>query len=222
MKQSIRISALITMVTAAIGVILWFNGYPPEKEGLSEGAAQLRAIFTFPLFWAGAGLALGLTYIWFKRDKLAEQAGKAGNIPAFAVQLPALLALMFQILFPLDIYGVVESSGGGQVVMFYFMTALFLVVGNFIVAAPFGSRIGFRTAATLSNEKVWSKVHRTVGRNLVLIALITLPLPWFIDPQIALWIMIGLVACAKFIAWTYARRLVARVQSASQPVSATR
>ncbi len=209
MKRSLTIALCITAVTAAIGIVLWLNGYPPEKEGLSDLAAQIRAFATLPLFWAGLGLAGSGAMIWLKREKLAEPAGKAGRIPAIAVQLPAILGLLAQIVLPLDLYEMIGSAGS-HTVFFYFIAAIFMVMGNYIATAPFGSRIGFRTAATLSDQIVWTKTHRFLGRNLVFLAIITLPLPWLMDAQIAQWVLIALVVCLKATSWLHARRLSAQ------------
>ena len=209
MKQSFFVTASITMLTAAIGMILWMYGYPPQTEGSPETSIQIRAVVTAPLFWATFGAVLSACAIWFKRHRLAEPAGKASRIPAIGVQLPALLGLLFQILIPLDLYDVIGKEGG-QIAFFYFISAVFILIGNYVATAPFGSKIGFRTAATLSDEVIWTKSHRFLGRNLLMAVVVALPLPWLIPGQAAQWVLIGLVACLKAATWLYARRLAAR------------
>lgn len=209
MKQSFYTTAAIALVTAVIGIVLWANGFPPEKEGLSETSLQVRAVVTFPLFWAGFCLVTTLPLIWFKRGRLTAPAGKASRIPAFSVQLPALAGLLFQILIPLDVYDIVGTAGT-HTIFFYFIAAAFFLMGNYIATAPFGSKIGFRNKATLSDQTVWARTHRFLGRSLVLTTLVALPLPFIIDGQIAQWALIGLIMVMKAIAWLHARQLAAR------------
>lgn len=209
MRKSILTSAVIILITAMTGVSLWMTGYPPEKEGLSQSAQQIRDLVTFPLFWAGFSTVFASIFIWFKRERLEEPAGKAGRIPAMGVQLPALLGLLFQILVPLDLFDVV-SKAETMAIFFYFLSATFFTIGNFIATVPFESKIGFRTSATLSDKTVWSKSHRFLGRNMVILALITLPLPWMTSGLTAQWLLIGLVTGLKGLTWLFARRLAAR------------
>jgi len=209
MKKSILTSAIIIMVTAAIGVILSINGYPPEKEGLSEPAMQIRRVVTYPLFWAGFSAALAPIFIWLKRRQLDDPADKASRIPLIGAQIPAIVGLLFQILIPLGLYDVI-SKAGSLTIFFYFLSAIFFVIGNYVATATFGSRIGFRSPATLSDEKVWIKTHRFLGRNMVLLVLITLPLPWLTSGQTAQWLLLGSVVCLKGVTWLFARRLAAR------------
>lgn len=210
MKRSFTITALLTLITATIGIVLWTNGYPPEKASLSETRTQLREIVTFPLFWAAFGAILSALFIWLKRHRLAEAAGKASRIPAVGVQLPALFALLFQILIPLKLYEMIGTNGS-QTIFFYFLSIVFFTIGNFIVTAPFRSKIGFRTPATLSDQMIWTRVHRALGRGLVVIAILTLPLPWLLtDGFTAQWVLIGIVASFKATIWLYARRLAAQ------------
>ena len=210
MKRSFCITAAISLLTAIIGIALWLNGYPPEKEGLSESAQQARAIMTFPLFWAGLGLLITLPLVWFKRERLAAPAGRASLIPAVFVQTPAIASLILQVLLPLDLYDII-GTGGTHVVFFYFFAAAFFMMGNYVATVPFESKIGFRTQATLSDQTVWLRTHRFLGRSIVMTTLITLPLPIILHGQTAQWILIGLVMLIKATAWLHARQLTARL-----------
>ena len=87
----------------------------------------------------------------------------------------------------------------------------FLVMGNYIVTAPFEARIGFRTKWTLSDPVVWAKTHRFLGRNLVFGALLTLPLFAVIDADYVLYAPIVFAVLLKGIAWLYARSLSQRL-----------
>ncbi len=209
MRKSLFTAAIIVALTACIGITLWANGYPPEKVGLTEAKSQIRSIVTFPLFWAGFGLLLTGLAIWIKRERLAEVSGKSALIPAMSVQFPALIGLLMQVLIPLDLYDYIGSDGS-QIALFYFIALAIGLIGNFVVTVPFQSKVGFRTAATLSDHTVWTKTHRMLGRRLVAIVLVTLPLPFLVGGQIAQWILIGLVCALKAVTWLQARQLAAR------------
>ncbi len=209
MRQSLFTAAIIVALTACIGITLWANGYPPEKAGLTEFKSQMLSVITFPLFWAGFGLLLTVPTIWFKRRRLAETSGKAAILPALSVQLFALAGLLMQVLIPLDLYGFIESEGS-QIAFFYFIALAFGLIGNFVVTVPFEGKVGFRTAATLSDHTVWTKTHRMLGRRLVTIVLVTLPLPFLVGGQMAQWILLGLICALKALTWLQARQLAAR------------
>ncbi|MEP3051558.1 MAG: SdpI family protein [Erythrobacter sp.] len=210
MKFSIVTAVFLTALTAAIGIYLWANGFPPEKVGLSPGKQQLREIVTFPLFWAGLTGSISGFLIWFKRHSLSATGIKANLIPKVGVQMPALIGLMSQIYVALDLYGYTDGNGF-QIAFFYLFSGFVLVMGNYVVTAPFGSRVGFKTKATLSDKTIWARAHRLLGRNLVFAAIVTLPLPFLIPGQIALWVLLGLLCVIKVATWIHARQLAAQM-----------
>lgn len=216
MKRAMFTSAIIILLTAAIGIALWANGFPPEKEGLSDGASALRGTITHPLFWAGISLVVSSFVIYIKRHQLRANAGKAQFVTMVGTQTPALAIILVQILAALKIYGFVDADMG-QVIFFYFLASFFLLVGNYIVTAPFQSRIGYRTEATLSDERVWIRTHRFLGRGLMLTTLVCLPLPYVLQGQHAQWVLIGLVFAVKGATWLHARRMATQISLRRTP-----
>lgn len=216
MKRAIFTSAIIILLTAAIGIGLWANGFPPEQEGLSEGASALRGEITRPLFWAGLSALVSSVVIYVKRHQLRANAGKAQFVTMVGTQTPALAILLIQILVALKLYGLVDGDMG-QVIFFYFLAGFFLLMGNYIVTAPYQSRIGYRTEATLSDERVWIRAHRFLGRSLMLATLISLPLPLFVEGQNAQWVLIGLVFAMKGLTWLHARRMATQISLRHTP-----
>lgn len=196
----------IISLTAAIGIALWLAGFPPERTGPAETKSIAHQIVTFPLFWAGLSTAITVPVFYFKRRQLQANAGKAQRLPTIGAVTPALAILLCQILSPLTAYDVLSDSAS-NLVFYYFLTGFFLVIGNYIVAAPFESRIGFRNKATLSDPVVWMRTHRFLGQGLVAVALLGVPLPFVLGADNAMWGLIGLVLINKAVSWLYARKL---------------
>lgn len=200
----------IIALTAVIGIALWMSGFPPPKSGQSENEELLRTIMTFPLFWASLATILTVPIIFFKSERLQKANGKAKTLPRVAMIMPAITMLLAQIIVPLDIYDII-SEKSGDIAFFGFIAFFFLIVGNYVATIPFESPLGFRSKATVSSPAVWTKVHRFVGRNIVIMTLLVIPLAFIINVETAQWLLIGLVVCTKAIAWIYARQLAGRI-----------
>ena len=206
MRNTVLAAIAIISLTAAIGIALWVTGFPPERTTPDAAKGLAQQIVTFPLFWAGLSTLITVPVLYFKRRQLRADAGKAQRLPAIGAVTPALAILLCQVLSPLTAYDVLSDSAS-NLVFYYFLTGFFLVMGNYIVAAPFESRIGFRSKATLSDPVVWMRAHRYLGQGLVAIALLGVPLPFVLGADNAIWGLVGLVLINKAITWLYARKL---------------
>ncbi len=211
MKRTIYIAAGIIALTAAIGTALWATGYPPPRDGLSDGKTLTRTIISFPLFWAGISTLITVPIVLFKAEGFRTATGKTRALPQIGVLMPSIAVLLMQIIVPLDVYDLI-SEKAGDLGFFGLITVFFLLIGNYIATVPFESRYGFRSKATLSDSVVWAKTHRLLGRNIVLTSLLMIPVAFVIDTQIAQWTQIGLVMLMKALAFIYARQLAARTR----------
>ena len=69
-----------------------------------------------------------------------------------------------------------------------------ILLGNYLPKAPQNWVFGVRTPWTLTNPKVWQKVHRVAGWLFVVAGALTVVLALLLPPQKALFISIGLLA----------------------------
>jgi len=216
MKRIIYIVAGLIALTAVIGTALWANGFPPPKEGLSETKAMLRAIVTFPLFFAGLSTLVSVPILLLKAGRYNSMTGKARILPKISMLAMPMLMLFVQIIMPLDLYDMVSEKAAD--LMFYgFMTGFFLLIGNYLVTVPFESRMGFRTKAALSDPVIWMKTHRFLGRNIVIMSLLMIPTGVLTNTDAAQWGLIVVVMLIKGIAYIYARQLAVRAALRNTP-----
>ncbi len=208
MSRTIYLAAGIILLTAVIGIALWLAGFPPPLESHEHDGTIARAILTFPLFWAIMAAGITTVVVIVKRGRF--EGGKADTLPTVGILTIPLVALLAQILAPLSSYNVI-SDRGTNLVFFAALALFFLIVGNFIVTAPPGSRVGFRNKWTLSDPVVWTRVHRFLGRSLVIIVLLVAPLAYLVAPENAQWALIGAVVAVKGLTYLYARNLAQRI-----------
>jgi len=216
MTRITYITAFLIGITALIGTCLWVNGFPPEKEGLSDFALKARQVITFPLFWAGLSTAISVPILRFKAKRLNSATGKARMLPQIAMLAAPITMLFAQIMIPLDFYNLI-SEKSVDLGFYGLITAFFLLVGNYVVTIPFESRLGFRTKATLSNSAIWTKSHRFLGRNIVLISLLMIPTAIVTSTDAAQWALVAMIFLIKAFTYIYARQLSTRATLHSTP-----
>ena len=217
MNRITYITVLLIGVTASIGVFLWANGFPPEAEALSGFAAKARPVISFPLFWAGLSTALSVPILLLKAKRFNAAAGKAKMLPQIGMLAVPITMLFAQIIIPLDMYDLI-SDKTADLAFYGLITAIFMLLGNYVVTLPFQSPLGFRTKATLSDSAIWTKTHRLLGRNMVLISLLMIPTAIVVDTRAAQWALIALLFVIKGTAYLYARQLSAQLTMRSTAI----
>jgi len=211
MKKIVHTAIVIVLTTALIGTLHWASNGSAKVAEDAATTSSLQAINRFPLFWAGISALITTMLISAKRRQLIGHGGKASRISTIGVLTPAIACLIAQICIPLLDNEFIERASV-HLVFFYFITGFLLIMGNYLVTVPFESPIGFRTKATLSDATVWVRTHRAFGHNLVVVALICLPLPFILEGRLSMWSLLGIVATTQLIAWFHARQLAARLK----------
>lgn len=211
MKNTTYFAAGLITLTALISVVLWANGFPPPKEGLSEGKIVWRSIVTFPFFLAGLSSCLTVPIILVKARKLKAVSGKSRALPQVSMLMVPAVMLLLQIIMPLDMYGLISDSAG-DLGLFGLIALFFFTIGNYAATIPYRAVTGFRTKATLSDPSVWTRTHRFLGRNIVFASLLMVPVAFLFGGKIAQWSLLGTVITIKAISFIYARQLSARAE----------
>ena len=161
MNRTYVIAAGLLGLAAAISIGLWMTGFPPEWDtDKGERISSVRNFLTTPLAIVGVGTVLSAVIAWFKRGRLTE-SGKVKRIAMMGVLFMPILTLFLQIVMPLMIYDVIDDRGADYALA-GLMVLFFLVMGNYIVTAPFEGRIGFRNKWTLSDPVIWSRTHKGI------------------------------------------------------------
>jgi len=137
-------------------------------------------------------------------------------LPQIAMLAAPITMLFAQIMIPLDFYNLI-SEKSVDLGFYGLITAFFLLVGNYVVTIPFESRLGFRTKATLSNSAIWTKSHRFLGRNIVLISLLMIPTAIVTSTDAAQWALVAMIFLIKAFTYIYARQLSTRATLHSTP-----
>lgn len=197
-------------ISALISTALWLNGFPPEWDTeKGEVTSAIRRFLTAPYAIVATGSFMTLITIPAKRAKL-RSSGKSRQIAVMSVLLIPILTLFLQIVMPLMLYDVV-GEWGAEFLFLLVAAVFFLTIGNYIVTAEYGSRIGLRNKWTLADPLVWTKTHRFFGRSLVLGTLIILPIGLLVKPEYATYTLVGIAVSLKLIALLYARSLSHRL-----------
>ena len=197
-------------LSAVISLVLWLNGFPPEWDtDKGETVSAVRRFLTTPFTIVGIGTGFTLLVMLMKRGAL-KASGKARSIVVMSVLFMPILTLFMQVMMPLAIYDVV-GSGGLEIAFVFVMASFFLIMGNYVVTAPYQSRMGLRNKWTLADPTVWARTHRFFGRSLVAGVLLALPLCLMVLGEFATYGLIGVVLLLKSVAWLYARSLSQRL-----------
>jgi len=210
MRNIYFIAAGLLLLSAVISLWLWANGFPPEWDtDKGETVSAVRTFLTAPLRIVAVGTVLSLVVAWAKRRRLPEE-GKVRVIVAMGVLSMPVLTLFLQVVMPLMLYDVIgeveaDYALAGLVILF------FLIMGNYVVTAPFKARLGFRNKWTLSDRTIWTRAHRFLGRSLVLGALLTIPLLAIIPNDYVIYAPIIVAGLLKLTTYFYARSLGQRL-----------
>ena len=197
-------------LSAVISLVLWLNGFPPEWDtDKGETVSAVRRFLTTPFTIVGMGTGFTLLVMLMKRGAL-KASGKSRSIVVMSVLFMPILTLFMQVMMPLAIYDVV-GSGGLEIAFVFVMASFFLIMGNYVVTAPYQSRMGLRNKWTLADPTVWARTHRFFGRSLVAGVLLALPLCLMVLGEFATYGLIGVVLLLKSVAWLYARSLSQRL-----------
>ena len=197
-------------LSAVISLVLWLNGFPPEWDtDKGETVSAVRRFLTTPFTIVGMGTGFTLLVMLMKRGAL-KASGKSRSIVVMSVLFMPILTLFMQVMMPLAIYDVV-GSGGPEIAFVFVVASFFLIMGNYVVTAPYQSRMGLRNKWTLADPTVWARTHRFFGRSLVAGVLLALPLCLMVLGEFATYGLIGVVLLLKSVAWLYARSLSQRL-----------
>ena len=203
-------AASLLGLSAVISLVLWLNGFPPEWDtDKGETVSAVRKFLTTPFTIVGMGTGFTLLVMLMKRGAL-KASGKSRSIVVMSVLFMPILTLFMQVMMPLAIYDVV-GSGGPEIAFVFVVASFFLIMGNYVVTAPYQSRMGLRNKWTLADPTVWARTHRFFGRSLVAGVLLALPLCLMVLGEFATYGLIGVVLLLKSVAWLYARSLSQRL-----------
>ena len=206
MKSTLKIAICIITLTALIGLVLYMNGFPPEREGLVGIKKIANKIMTFPLFFAGIGALLSFPIILRKREELNAPRSKSRNAVVVCALMPPIFVLFIQIALPLERYGFMSDTAGDLLVLIF--TACVLAVGgNYLSIIPYKARMGFKNKWTLSDPVVWTKTHRFLGKYILLTALFVTPIAAMIDRENAIVMLAFAVIGVKISAFIYSRMI---------------
>lgn len=204
MSNSLKPAIAIIVLTVVIGTALWLTGIRPVPDSPDGAQGSLRAFLNFPLAWTVVGGSLLALAVAMKSRNFS--GGKSDAIPAMTILTGPLAALICQILVPLIAHDMV-SKGQANMVFVAAIALFYLVVGNVIGLAPFESRLGLRNQWTLSDPDIWRRVHRFLGRNLVISTLFATPVALLLVPGKAQWMVLGAAFLVKAASYQYARIL---------------
>ena len=206
MKTTLRLTICIIALTALIGLSLYVNGFPPEREGLIGIKKIGYEVITFPLFFAGAGAILSLPIIFRKKIELNGPPSKARNAVILSVLMVPLFMLFIQIMLPLERYELISDPVGDFLVLIF--TAIILGIGgNYLSIVPFKARMGFRNKWTMADPVVWTKTHRFLGKYILLTALLVTPIAGLLDRENSLIILALSVLTVKICGFIYSRMI---------------
>ncbi|GLQ20587.1 SdpI family protein [Algimonas porphyrae] len=196
----------IIALTALIGIVLYANGYPPERAELVRWKVIGYQVITFPLFFAGMAALFGLPLLRLKRSVLDTEPSKARNATIVSILIAPALMFFMQILFPLEAYGLM-SDPTGDVLVLLASALMFGLVGNYMSIVPYEAKIGLKSRWTLADPVTWSKTHRFLGKYILLIVIIVTPVAALIDRENALMILIVAYLSAYVAGLFYARMI---------------
>jgi len=203
-------AAAILGLAGIISYILWLNEFPPTWDlDKGESISSVRVFLTTPFSIVIVGTLLTIPIALSKRDRLSE-VGKTRNMAIMGVLYVPILTLSLQVLMPLMLYDIIEKNDA-QLFTFLLTALFFLVMGNYVVTAKPGSKIGFRNRWTLSDPQIWTKTHRFLGRSLIIGTLLMVPSSLIIEPKYVVYALVVMAIFIKATTWLYARSLVQRL-----------
>lgn len=206
MNRTYWTAAGLLGLAGAISLGLWGAGFPPEWDtDKGETVSAVRSFLTTPFAIVGVGTGLTLLVAFLKRGAL-NVPGKARSIAVMSVLFMPVLTLFLQVMMPLALYDVI-GAGGIETLFLLVVAAFFLAMGNYIVTAPYQSRMGLRNKWTLADPAIWARTHRFFGRSLVAGTLLMLPACLLIGGEYATYGLVGAVIVLKLFAVLYARTL---------------
>jgi len=206
MKKITNSAAGLLLLTAIISVVIAVMGGYPPRGSLTGTRATLYGIITAPLFLAALGTLVTVPIIMVKRSRSEPITGKSRVLPAIGILWVPLMFLLMQILLPLEAFDVI-SDASSDLIFHGLFTLFFIVIGNYVVTVPVGSRMGFRNHWTLLSPAIWTKTHRFLGLNLIITALVVGPAAALIDRENAMFILVGAILLVKATTYLYARAL---------------
>jgi len=209
MTRTYWMAASILGLAAMISLGLWVSGFPPEWDlDKGESVSGVRMFLTAPMRIVAVGTVLTIIVALSKRQFSNE--GKAGRLSVTAVLFTPILTLFLQVAMPLMIYDVIGENDA-DVALGLLVAGFFLIMGNYIVTAPFGGKVGFRNQWTLSDPRIWARTHRFLGRSLVLGTLMLIPVFLLLKPSFAIYAPLFLALPLKGVSWLYSRSLSQRL-----------
>lgn len=215
MKPVARTLFIIIALSALIGVGLYANGYPPERDVTVAWKQTGFTVITWPFFFAVMASLLGLPMLWMKRNMLNVSPSKARNAVTLSIVVGPIFMLLTHILVAMEIMSLI-SDPTGDVLVLIATAVMFGLMGNYMSIIPYKSMIGLKTQWTLAHPMIWTKTHRFLGKYVLLVALIVTPLAALIDRENALMALIIAYLSAYLAGIVYARmigrdRLLSRV-----------
>ena len=195
-KTTIIVSALLLIVVALAGVILW-NRFPEqmashwnEQDQVDGYMQKTWGVFMIPLVMTGLTLLfLAAPHIDPLRKNIADFRGLFNTfIVLFNVFMVFVHALTLA-------WNLGHTGFRMGVVMLPAMGLLFIFIGFLIRKARRNFFIGIRTPWTLSSDKVWDETHRLGSKLFIAAGVITFVGLIFPDQAFIL-LMVSVIAAA--------------------------
>jgi uncharacterized membrane protein len=195
-KTTITISALLIVIVALAGVILW-NRLPEqmashwnEQDQVDGYMSKFWGVFMVPLLMTGLSLLfLAIPHI----DPLKKNiAAFRGVFNIFIVLFNVFMAFIHALTLAWNLGHTGFRMG---VVLLPAMGLLFIFIGFLIRKAKRNFFIGIRTPWTLSSDKVWDETHRLGSKLFIAAGVITFVGILFPDQAFIL-LMVSVIAAS--------------------------
>lgn len=166
----------------------WNLDGEPDRFG-----SKLEALLAMPLVAAVLTVLFVVLPYFDPRRKNLERSAKLWNAAAIGVVLMIAGLHVFLVLGATDQVSDIKSF------LVVGLSALFIVLGNYLGKSRPNWFAGVRTPWTMSSDYSWEKTHRWAGRLFVLTGVVTL-VAWFAtDPKTAAWVMIASMVATAMI-----------------------
>ncbi len=203
MRAVLSAAPLLLLATVVIGYWLQAAGVETPRFAQRVGLGSLLWPIAIPAFGAMIAALIAIK----NRNPIgkcwrSESVSKADMRAALGILFGPLLALLLQSYVGLEHFGLATKERmltGFAIGDFLFFAA----IGNYAATLPHRAPGGFRTPWTMRDPKIWARIHRYVGRGLILISLSALASLFLLEPKIAIFAHVGAIIVFKAVLFAY-------------------
>lgn len=193
---TILITSLLCFVPMIVGLILW-NKLPeklPTNYSLNSEVGNVAPkwinIILLPIIFATLNIVVNMRI----SPKTEENVGK--RLASFVVWLVPILAVVvgtFMIIKPLGLP--LEAMS----LVAYFMSLVFIIVGNYIPKSKPNNVVGFRLPWIMNDDDLWKKTHRFSGLVLVICGFASFITSFFVIGKYVFLVSLGIIIFVPLI-----------------------